>query len=293
MRSREPEPNLYESYEEERSPQEIIDFRFNQSYKSRLIEYATGLRPDDPRMGNRLVEDAKAVEAKYDLPPKAGPLTEIEHNLREIARKNQVDIRNKSACGRFFQENITSGVYLTEPNAAGVDIDKSGEKEYWNDLLALRHELIHALQHIRYPGMPIEVMEYEAYISELNVELLRQHPEDIEDILGYYIFDSVAFWYKNRNKKRGQGEPKIKPVWDNPEFFLRHVDKISGEEIEKYKQTDDYKDYKKIREAEEKRGELYSQEDYDAAEAVRLNEIINRLTVRREKRRLNKEEKVD
>ncbi len=94
MRPREVEPNLYkDSYEEnegKRNPQEIIDFRSNQSDKSRLIEYATGLRPDDPKMGDKLVEDAKAIEAKYGIPPLAGPLTEIEHNLREIAKKNLV-----------------------------------------------------------------------------------------------------------------------------------------------------------------------------------------------------------
>ena len=259
MRSKESGPT-HELYEGKRDPRKIIESRFNQSYESRLIEYATGLKPDDPRMGDRLVEDAKIIEAKYNLPPMTGPLTEIECKLREIARKHNVDIRDKSACGSFFKENPYGGVYFKELNAAGVDIDKREKEKYWKSLLTLRHELIHALQYIQYPGMPIEVSEYEAYIgSDLNADRLKQNPEKIENVLGFFISGSVSFWYRNINDARRQGESKIKPEWDDPEFFLRQVDEIDDEEIQKYKKSDDYKDYMKIKITKEKMGDLYSQ----------------------------------
>jgi hypothetical protein len=291
MRFKESCPNLYESHEEKKDSQKIIELRFNQSYNSRLIEYATGLRPDDPGMGDKLVEDTKRIEAKYDLPPMTGPLTEIEYKLREIARKNKVDIRDKSACGVFFEENPYEGVYLSELNATGVDINKNEKEEYWKSLLTLRHEIIHALQHARYPGMPIEVSEYEAYIGgNLSADRLRQNPEKIETVLGFYLSGSVLFWYKEENKKRKQGESKIKPAWDDPEFFLRQIDNVSDQEIEKYKQSDDYKDYQEMKEAEQEISELCSQEDYDIDKALELHEKIDRLIEKRESRKLNKQD---
>jgi hypothetical protein len=290
MRFKEPEPNLYDS-KEKRSPREIIESRFNQSRSSRLIEYATGLKPDDPRMGDKLVEDTKRIEAKYNLPPIAGPLTEIEHGLREIARKNKVDIREKSACGSFFEENPYEGVYLSDLNVAGVDIDKSEKEKYWKSLLALRHELIHALQQNQSPSMPIEVMEYEAYMgSGLSADRLKQDPDKIETVLGFFLSSSVSFWYNEENKKRKQGESKIKPAWDNPEFFLRQVDNVSDQDIERYKETDDYNDYQAIRKAEEEINELYLQEDYDIDKVNMLYQEIERLNKRREDRKLNNKE---
>jgi hypothetical protein len=290
MRFKESEPNLYD-LKEKRSPREIIESRLNQSRSSRLIEYATGLKPDDPRMGDKLVEDTKRIEVKYNLPPIAGPLAEIEHRLREIARENKVDIREKSACGSFFKENPYEGVYLSELNVAGVDIDKNEKEKYWKSLLALRHELIHALQHIQYPSMPIEVMEYEAYMgSGLSADRLKQNPDKIETVLGFFLSSSVSFWYNEENKKRKQGESKIKPAWDNPEFFLRQIDNVSDQDVERYKKTDDYNDYEAIRKAEEEISELYSQEDYDIEKVNTLHQEIDRLNKKREDRKLNNEE---
>ena len=46
----------------------LISFRNKQSQYSRLAEVITGLRPEDPGMAERLIEDQKIVRAKYGLP---------------------------------------------------------------------------------------------------------------------------------------------------------------------------------------------------------------------------------
>lgn len=255
-----------------------------------MIEYATGLKPDDPKMGDRLVEDAKFIIAKYGLPLSAGPLSEIEQNLRKMAQKNKVDIRNKSDCGRFFDEYpYAAGVSFGE--SVGVDIDKNDSNEYWKGLLGLRHELIHSMQAKKYPGMPTEVREYEAYIAgDLNAEYFKKHPENIEEILGWYMNASVSHWYRAINKKKRQNSIKITPEWDNPEFFLRNVDKVSDEEIERYKQTDDYKEWKEINEGQKRIDELRSQEDYDLEEVIKIRKRIGKLETRRANRNKKRRE---
>ena len=43
---------------------------------------------------------------------------------------------------------------------------------------------------------------------------------------------SVDHWYDDTSQKMGY---KIEPEWDNPEYFLKNVDKISEEKIKEYK----------------------------------------------------------
>ena len=226
---------------EEKSIQEIMEFRRKQSYSSRLAEYITGIRPDDPKMPDRLIEDQKIVRAKYGLPSQDAKFetpSEYEHFLRSLARKNKISIRKKSDYTKFFKEHTMAGGLhsdkLGKGNTAVVDLDKKDLKAYVRSLGFLEHEIIHGLQQIRFSNMPIELQEYEAYVAGLNVKKFRENPEDIEYVFfSFFVGGSVGFWYKyENNKRKNSSDPEIKPEWEDPEFFLKNIDKIYGEDIE-------------------------------------------------------------
>lgn len=224
--------------------QKLLAFRFlEQTESGRLAEYITGLRPDDPKMVERLIEDQKIIRAKYNLPNKHIQFdtpTEYEILLRDIAQKNNVEIRSTSECGTFFQENSAGGVYFGDSNNIGLDLKRNERSSYEKSLGALEHELVHSEQQARYPDMPTELMEYEAYLAaNINVEKFKEHPEDIEPILfSFFIGGSTRFWYKDINKENAKKSlPEIKPIWNDPEYFLKNIDNISQNEIDEYKKS--------------------------------------------------------
>src|SRR3990167_6058879 len=79
-----------------------IEFRLRQSRASRLSEYITGMRPDDPRMVDRLIQDQNILRSKYRLPAREVQVvspSEYERTLRARAKKIGVAIRDKLECG--------------------------------------------------------------------------------------------------------------------------------------------------------------------------------------------------
>ncbi len=228
---------------EDDATKRLIDFRFNQSIGSRLIEHITGLRPDNPEMGKRLVEDQKILRAKYNLPSRNllhDSPAEYEQLLNEIAKKNNVVINDKSECGRFFQEHpFANGAYMDDSNSVAVGIDRNDSSLYKKGLATLEHELIHSEQEALYENMPIELREYEAYIAaNINVHLLKESsPEDIETVLNFFIGGSVNIWYKQLNEKnKNESKPLIEPKWDDPVFFLKNIDKVGQNVIDAYRE---------------------------------------------------------
>ena len=225
----------------ENPPQEIIDSRFKQSYASRLAEHITGLKKDDPEIIERIIEDQKIIREKYGLPKetKSIPITDYERLLRDIAKKLGVNIRAKSDCGDFFNKTpLAGGVYSGDLKYAGVDIDKETKETYIRSLSTLEHELIHALQHKLSPAMPIELMEYEAYIAGGNTKYLKTNPRAVEVIFGMAIGSSVNHWYKSMSKERSS---EVLPEWDNPKFFIEKVDGINSDEIDRYLKIEEIK----------------------------------------------------
>ena len=214
---------------------EQVEARFNQSSYSRLAEFITGLKPEDPKMLEKLATDREIIKAKYNLPPLELLLvspSEYEHKLRQIAQTLNTKIREKSDCGKFFKENpFTGAVYMDDTNQIGTDIKKGELGSYLKSLQILEHELVHAIQNQNSPSMPIELMEYEAYLaSGINLDYVKEHPESIDKMLfGFFIIQSVRWWYNEESKKRGR---KVVPVWDNPEYFLQK-DGIDLSEIKK------------------------------------------------------------
>jgi hypothetical protein len=223
-----------ESPTESRNLQEIIDFRFKQRSADRLIEYITGMRLDDPGIGDRLLMDRKIIREKYHFPQTRGELVDYERFLKSVAKEKGVLIRNKSDCGSFFKDYPESGgVYFGDANQIGVDIDTATTESYRGDLVTLEHELIHALQRKYYPRMSSEIREYEAYVTGINIEGIRKYFDNIQSplltFLAAPLLGSVHHSYKENSKKEGF---EIKPEWDNPYYFLEKVDKLDPAEIE-------------------------------------------------------------
>ncbi len=175
-------------------------------YANKLSEHLLGLKTNDPKIVERLIEDQNIIRAKYNLPPRKAisNLPEYERLLRNIAQSIGVSIKEKSECGKFFEENSVGGVHFENDNKIGVNINKNTKQSYTNSLNSLEHELIHALQHHFSPRMPIELMEYEAYIAGGNNEFLRESPEGVEVVFSDLIGASIRWWYSQESKNKGE-----------------------------------------------------------------------------------------
>lgn len=194
--------------------EEVIE-KPTQSYSSKLAEYITGIKPEDPAMIDKLFTDQEIIRSKYHLPSIDLSPAEYERGLKQIAQKLKVTVKPTSDCGKFFEENSIAGaVYFNETNQVGMDFDRTDDSSYFNSLGTLEHELIHAIQTHETPSMPIELMEYEAYLAGGNVEALKTNPEAINDIFfGFFIGGSVSFYYQHESIERGE---VVTPVWDRP-----------------------------------------------------------------------------
>lgn len=218
------------------SVEKIIEDRFSQIKADRLSEYVIGLRLDDPKLLDRLQEDQLAVRAKYKLLDRdykfANP-SEYEKYLTELARSNDIEIRPVNEYGKFFAEqNISRAAYLEEERTVVNSVDKTTRETYLRGIIQLEHELIHGLQHKYYPEMPIELAEYEAYVASWNIDYLRDHQENLKTVFNVGLTYSVFADFDDKSEKLGR---EIKPIWDSPEYFLRNVDGVSEEAIQKYK----------------------------------------------------------
>ncbi len=184
----------------------------SEEFTTKLSEYLIGLKIDDPQIVERLIEDQKIIRVKYGL-PSVGSITsptEYERSLRVIAGDLGVEIKNTGEFGKFFDESHASGVYFEDQNKIGVDINTESRESYIRSINILEHELIHALQNKNSPRMPIELMEYEAYIAGGNNEALKDDPELVDFVFRHLIGASVSHWYSFESKKRGEN---ISPTW--------------------------------------------------------------------------------
>lgn len=215
--------------ETEENIKEKVAERLTQTFSSRLSEYLTGMKPEDPAMLERLSSDQEIIRAKYNLPTWGLPPAEFERSLMQIAHSLGVRIQPKSECGKFFEENPFAGAVHFGDGKIGIDIDRADINTYLKSLGVLEHELIHAIQNHKSRSMPIELMEYEAYVSGANIEYLKNNPDAINAILfNFLIGSSVNIYYKLESEERGE---KVAPVWNNPEYFLKK-DGIEFDSIE-------------------------------------------------------------
>lgn len=213
----------------------IVAERYNQSTLSRLVEFITGYCLDNPDLINRLIEDQKIVRRKYDLPPRDilfDDPSEYERRLRAIAKELGIEIIQKTECGNFFQDYSAGGVFVEDRNAIGISIMRNDQlDQFLKDLVRLEHEIIHAFQHLRYPRMPIELQEYEAYVANRSIMRLLEFPDESVDFLfGYFILGSVLTFYKELNDSQHNGQEVVKPIWKDPMYFLRK-DGLTDEQV--------------------------------------------------------------
>lgn len=194
--------------------------RLSQAFSSRLAEYITGLRPEDPKMIERIASDQEIIRAKYKLPSWDLSPSELERALRQIAEELGVTVRPTHELQRFFEENPFAGaVYSPEDKEIAANINTTALRDYYKSLQVFEHELIHAIQDKLSPRMPIEEMEYEAYVAGINIKYLREDPEAINEILfNFLIGSSINIHYKLESERRGQ---KVVPSWNNPNYFLQ------------------------------------------------------------------------
>lgn len=218
---------------------ERIKLRLEQSRASRLAEYITGKSLEDPQLIDRLTEDHKRIRAKYNLPDRRSITynpSEYERFLRNIAQSIGVEIKEQSECGTYFEEAFgVNAVYFSDTKNIGLDIDKQTREAYMVSLNSLEHEVIHALQGSNdLNTMPIELMEYEAYIAGGNMQALKESPEVAEVLFSFLIGGSVQLWYSDMNKSKGL---KIEPEWNKADYFLKK-DGFSDDEIKKILETE-------------------------------------------------------
>lgn len=196
-----------------------------ESYSERagkLAEYLTGLKIDDPQIVFKIAEDRKRVRGKYGLPTQTlivVSISEYESQLRAIAHKYKIDIQKTTHFGDFFIKHpYVEAVNVVGEKRVGVDINKESPTSYKLSIEVLEHELIHALQGIQSPRMPIELMEYEAYIGgNVDMQELEGLTDEqlrifvLETLFGEKIGGSVEHWYQEQSNKQGH---EVKPPWE-------------------------------------------------------------------------------
>jgi hypothetical protein len=196
-----------------------------ESYGGRLAEYLTGFQLGNPKLVDRLLDDRAIIRGKYNLPERTirfNQHTEYEKYLRELAHKLGVRIDAKSECGQFFLENeYAGGVYMSDDKRVGANIDRENEHTYTHSLEILEHEIIHALQGANSPRMPIELMEYEAYVAGVSFEHLKKlgdedRAESLELFFSMMVGGSVRHWYHEQSMRENK---ETIPVWDDPNYF--------------------------------------------------------------------------
>ena len=220
---------------------DIIKSRFEQSNASKLSEYVTGLKIDDPKFIDKLEEDQKNIREKYNLPKREDRFDtpyEYEKYLRNLAKENGIKVVKKSEYDEqykngYFENSLLAGaVYDGENKVIAIDINSSDENSYIKSLIAFEHETIHSLQDKNFPEMEIEKQEYEAYVANWNIYYSKRNPGSVELFFDFSVVSSINRWYKEESKEKGE---ELKAKWKDPEYFLKSVDGISQDKIENYK----------------------------------------------------------
>lgn len=191
----------------------IIEFRQKQTRTSRFIEYITGLRPDNPVLIPRLIADHYVVRAKYGLPSweyVVSQPVEYQHQIEEKCKTEGISLRPTNDLQKFF-EKIPALAFYSRGNIFADVLEGTGA-ELRESVFALEHEYIHALQDKRYPRIPREVSEYEAYITSFNPKGFEKiTPEALEVVFNLGIIRSIRLM----NKEKGE-----KTVWENSDFWI-------------------------------------------------------------------------
>lgn len=177
----------------------------------KIAEYLTGMRVEDENIGEKLAADREIIRGKYHLPSRELPPRDYESSLKQTLAKLGVDLRPLSDCGKLLEENPMLGAaYLHEAKTVGVNAQQDGA-DYFKYLGQLEHETIHAIQHKETPSMPVELMEYEAYLAGSNIDILTSSPEAREVFFSFLVGGSVEIYYQRQSETSGS---RVAPSWE-------------------------------------------------------------------------------
>ncbi len=175
--------------------------------ESLLAEHITGLNPvlEPEQLAARIIDDAAIFRSRYNLPPlemRIQDPVEYMRRLRQIAAREGIAIRPFHEYEDFFNQNSAGGVYNSVLNQIVVKPSTNPDllTALRTDAFLLEHELIHGLQNSYYPSMPIELMEYEAYLSNLSPNFLDSLSSDPYKASNpfYRTLYSTQWWYENK-----------------------------------------------------------------------------------------------
>lgn len=203
--------------------QQKVAERRSQNTDERLIEVLVGDKIGSSHLVNRLETDKEVVRLKYDLPPeemlRQNP-GEYYGRLLTMAEQNGLAIRPREWDKEFFDNNDVTAKFEMDTGTIVFDLNDENERKLRISLKAFEHELVHGLQVAKYPNMPIEVMEYEAYVVSAPIELMKRSGKSMDlKVFVHEVAGSVMNWYKR------QGEW---PEWNDPEYFLKNIDHVES-----------------------------------------------------------------
>ncbi len=143
----------------------------------------------------KMFQDRKEIALRYDMPiyEDFKDKKEFYSQLIDIAKKNNFTVSyvKKSVLSNTGSAGgINSKGEMVVPN---IDFENSSEIEryYWG--VAFQHELLHLLQSKMNPNMPIEKMEYEAYVLTSIPNALELHKDAPKGYYRDYLFTNAVF----------------------------------------------------------------------------------------------------
>jgi len=181
--------------------QKIIN-NLNVSRENSYIKSVTNFDIDSPDLASKIADDIENTNVEYKLPgiqlARENPL-EYENQINQIAKQNDIDIIPFDGSINFCGSGIcykagesVNGLVFTRPT---VIVKPSADSLKYSQTLT--HEIVHGMQNQLHPDMSIEMMEYQAYISELNPSKVRTGltPEILIPSVQHNFLGSVDSWY--------------------------------------------------------------------------------------------------
>ncbi|MCX6726578.1 MAG: hypothetical protein NTY75_02035 [Candidatus Shapirobacteria bacterium] len=204
--------------------QQTIEFRQSQSIISRLAEYTTGIRSENPGMGKFLVKEHDKYRREYGLPAEILKVVrpdEYEGYLKNLMAELGVKVVDKVNFKDFFKDHPTlNAAYFLETRTIAFDTRRETDDMANNfvRLSAFEHEVVHALQDIVTPQLElgIEQREYRALVVGFLDNVLEKKPTALFEA----ALKSLMEWQK-------QGR-KFSADWTSAEWWLKNVDKITN-----------------------------------------------------------------
>lgn len=170
-----------------------------------LVSAATGEKYtdiNDPEFIAAMINDNAIIRQKYNLPSNALQINNPEEYIYTLTKQSEqlgvpvTDVRNLEA---FLRDNPNAGgLHTSGGEAFGSQpfIAINPSKDVIQQANVLTHEFIHASQ-TQYASMPIEIVEYEAYVGSMRNPLnllegkLRNYFFGISISGSSYYFNSV------------------------------------------------------------------------------------------------------